>query len=258
MKPTRKTDELDDMLAGWQQRQQPRTENLEELTGEIRARLVGALVSYDTSLWADASPSTRRVWWRGFATGVAAAAVIIAVAIGWQFRAGRSLPDAAAPVIDPATTLAGTATGKLELFQAVQEMFPNHVRWVAESNGEVRLGLDETELALASGRPVALRLTIEIRDSASQPWRQVRGVDVMTREQESVHLVLDDVVLEFWICELPDGKFAVEQSLDVGRPLHVSSASVTAQDPRVAQELYWSRSGETEYRVLQTLTPLGS
>lgn len=258
MKRIRKTDQLDDLLAAWQQRQQPGVERLEELTERVRARLGAEPIAIDRVISVDAATSERGIWWRGFATGLAAAVAIVVAALGWQLRSGGGPLDAAAPTLDPVPSIAATAAGKLELFQAVQEMFPNQVRWVAESNGEVRLGLEENELASAAGRTVALRLTVEIRDSAAQPWRQVRGVDVMTREQESVHVVLNDVAVEFWTCGLPDGKFAIEQSLDIGQPVQVSNFSVTAQDPRVAKELYWSRRGETEYRVLQTLTPLGS
>jgi len=258
MMPNQKTDQLDDLLAGWQQRHQPGAERLAEMTAGIRARLGVEPMAIDGAISVDASTSERRIWWRGFATGLTAAAAVMVAVLSWQLRSGDKPPVAAAPSLDPAPSIAATAAGKLELFQAVQEMFPNHVRWVAESNGEVRLGLDENELAPATGRPVALRLTVETRDSASQSWRQVSGVDVITHEQESVQLALDDVVLEFWIYELPDGKLAIEQRFDVGQPVQLSDFSVTAQDPRVAKELYWSRRGETEYRVLQTLTPLGS
>jgi hypothetical protein len=142
----------------------------------------------------------------------------------------------------------------------MERLFAQDFRWVAESNGDVDLGVGV--LPGGAGRqnaPTLVRLTVVARAEGQKAWRPIWNADVIVRGEDRVEISPNrkaDNRLALWVCPLDDGKVAVDSVISLDAPVKVGGRLGTVVAQGVPTEVMAVRSGGTEYRVFQTTTVL--
>ncbi len=146
------------------------------------------------------------------------------------------------------------------LFDEMEYLFDDQFRWLAEHNGKVNLSVDSLRGGPAAGsKPVFYRLTVVAGSERTGEWETVWNADILLRSEEQVNIRtgrcgLEELVL--WVYPLPDGAVAVDADLKLDKPGGAVSKSAVLQRAGVPLEILSVRDGETEYRVLQTVSTL--
>jgi hypothetical protein len=147
-----------------------------------------------------------------------------------------------------------------KLFAEMEKLFAEDFRWVAESNGDMDLGVGSLPGGVVRPSvPALVRLTVVARMEGQKTWRQVWNADVMVRSEDRVEISPNrkaDNRLAIWLCPLEDGKVAVESVMSLDAPVKAGGRLGTVVAQGVPTEVLAVRSGGTEYRVFQTTTVL--
>ncbi len=165
----------------------------------------------------------------------------------------------------PAETALLSATeiqGDVELFRRMEELFDGDLRWVAEANGEVSLGLGRAPQAgVSQATPLVIRLVVVERKRGDSSWNKVLTADVLTRNEELVEAAPSrkgDGRLLVWAYRLADGNVAVDASLRLAGPRGLNVDLTNVLTPGEAREVFALRTAEGEFRVFQAASPLSS
>jgi hypothetical protein len=146
------------------------------------------------------------------------------------------------------------------LFAEMQRMFADNLAWVAETNGDVLLGVEpEPRPSADDGRPIVVRLLVMTRQPGHTAWTRQRSIDLIVRDQEFVELAPPDgwdQNLAVWAFRMPDGMIAVDTSLAIRTADAQPACHSGVQRPKVPRQILQLKSDGAEYRVFQTVAVL--
>jgi hypothetical protein len=245
---------LQDTLKTWAERQTPAEGRLDALRQRIHTRVAEERAHE----WGHSASDIRdRLSYS--ALGAVAALAIVA-AIYWPF----SGPDAAPLDDSRAVRWAEISPEALqegrELYAEVDRLFVDRLRWVAQSNGDVLLGVDAAQGRVGEpSSPAVVKLVVLARGFGQPDWRRVWQTDVILRSEEAVEVTTDQNAVDrvaLWVYALADGRIAVDTDLVLSAPLKLASQHNAVVDPGVPMELVGIRQEGMEYRVLQTVAML--
>jgi hypothetical protein len=253
-------DQLQSLLQSWTERRRPADGHLDDLRRRIRS---AALQPVRRATAEEFVLLTIPLAWK-LRYAAAGALVVLALSVVCV----RFLAPTGGPARAPgsAEALATVSDREIEtgrrLFGEMELLFADRLRWVAESNGDMGLGVE----SLPGGAPqdaaaVLVRLVIAGRKADEAVWRPVWRVDVLLRGSELVQIVPNaraDNALTLWVYPMADGKVAVDTALSLKAPVEVSSSGGCVVDQGKPSEVLSLRAGDTEYRVLETVRTLGA
>ncbi len=200
---------------------------------------------------------------------VAAASLLVALGLGYAgFRLGsQDPPDSIAPATDtavpafaqldpPAMHTAATLLAELE------RIFDQRLQWVAETSGQVRLGIAEPGSHVGGQPTVLVRITVVQRDPARATFQLLWSAQVVGGDQQLVRLgngpggAADEPRWQVWAYALPDGRIMVDSELRLPGPVRLHVACGGVQDSGVPTKVYAGRQGDGEFEVYQTVAIL--
>ena len=252
-------DKVNDLLTSWAAKKAPAQEHLDRLASRIHVEAVSTRATARDAEYAVAMPVA---FWAKLGYAATGAVVVLAVLAGWlhfQIPAAQQQALASAP-----GQLAAIDQHRLgvetKLFSEVQRMFNDQLRWIAQSEGDMGIGV-ESELVPARENPAPflVHLVAVSRTEGKGAWRQVWSADVILRGEDMVEVVPNgkkDNSLALWVYPLQDGKIAVDTSLALTSPFHLASRAGTVVQRGRPSEIAALRTGDTEYRVFQTVEKL--
>jgi len=249
-------EELDNLLADWAKRNSPGEDRLAELSQRIsREALRQSRVQPRTEparvLW-----GARLAW---FAAGAVVGILVCAACAFWLLGARGTPPDAAA-----ALAFADISADQLRvdrrLFDEMENLFSDRLRWVAESDGDVGVGVEAIHGGVgAESTPAHVRLAVVSRRAGDVAWTPVWRSDVLLRSEEVVEVAPGGDPrsrVALWVYPLSDGRITVDLSLHLAGALCVQVDVDEVYAPGRPAEVLSVRSGDAEYRVLQTVSLL--
>ncbi|MCX6997960.1 MAG: hypothetical protein NTV49_12960 [Kiritimatiellaeota bacterium] len=146
------------------------------------------------------------------------------------------------------------------LFRELERLFPDNLRWVVQSNGDLGLGVVATANVELKHTPATLvRLVVVRRRMGDKSWQPAWNADVIVRDEELVEVTPNREKgnkLALWVYPLSDGALAVDTSLAFTVPANINSRVSTMMRHGHPAEIAALRSGDWECRVLQTVFPL--
>ena len=249
-------DTLDDRFRQWSSAQQPDEQELRQLTARItqearRRRRTGEATTPAYGMLAMRS------------TAFAAITVILLCTAAILLRDRRE-PGSAVAGLTGGGAWAGIferkAVDDRRLFDEMHRLFDDRLRWMADFNGNVSVGVDELPGGTdADTTPIAMRLVVVARHTGETTWRPVWSSDVLLRADERVQIAADGDDagrMTLWAHSLADGNVAVEADLHLKAPMCIASVVDAVFADGVPTEIATLRSGGREYRVLQSVTML--
>lgn len=252
-------DKLDNMLKEWAGKRAVSEMHLNELTRRItseasRRRYVCGLEK--------TGPEVSPFWNKLAHAGLGAAVTLVVALFYFQWFVSHRLPY---PGNGEASSLAAIPPRQIDsgrrLFSEMERLFSDRLRWIAESNGDMGIGVESLQGGLLEDSPPMLvRLMVISRKSGESAWRSVWNTDVLLRGEEVVEVVPNresDNRLTLWVYPLADGKVAVDTSLSLEIPVRLSSRLNMVVQQGEPSEIMSLRIEEMEYRVFQTVTTLG-
>jgi hypothetical protein len=258
-------DPLDLLLRGWADRHAADSGSLDRIQGAVRQ----AMEHEDTLQVAELTVAAPGRWrsralWPSFA---AAAALLAMVSIMlWPTKSPKRPEIAGSHPPQHSGNVQAVITPEqlardAKLFAELDRMFGRQLRWVAESDGGVELGIEPDEAAAppANSKPVTIRFTVVKREQGDRDWNVVWTVNLVARDEQLVRLApeADSPSLMAWAYTLPDGKIACDADLSLGgsEGWHVKASEL--QSAGDVRELASTAEGGVEYRVYQAIQILG-
>jgi len=146
------------------------------------------------------------------------------------------------------------------LFREMERVFAGDLRWIADSDSKVRLGVRQVSGGQVAGaKPLLIRVFVVHRRRGETSWRKILENDVLTRTQELVEAVPDPKLgnrLALWAHVLPDGKVAVDSSIRLTSPIHASVNVTNVLTPGEPRRVFSLQTEDGEYRIFQVVAPL--
>jgi len=243
---------LDERFRCWSSARESSDEHLRQMTARIvdeacRRRRVEACRKPGRA----ASAARHRLAWTGAAVAICAVAVWIAAPWRAAQHAGIERGD---------NRLARIRDDEAEqdrrLFGEMRRLFSDQLRWVAEFDGDVSVGVNDLPGGTDSNaRPVSLRLVVVARTGSDPTWRVVWHGDLLLRADERVRVAASRDgagTLTVWTHAVNEAAVAVEADVRLAAPVRVASRVDTVFADGIPREIAAMRSGDREYRVLQS------
>ena len=242
---------LDDRLKSWTSSHAPSDEHLLALTQRITHE--ARQVRHEAH---QAELSAISGWGKLAYAGLGAALTCLVFVLAGSLLLSRTAREGS-----QLTTLAGISSEQLaaqgRLFREMNRMFTEGLRWVAQSDGEVGIGLDtESGLAGREAAPLLVRVTVLARADGATDWHQAWSADMMVRDQDVVEVAPDPRShnkLTVWVYALEDGKLAVDTRVALNLPVTLESRLNTVVARGLPTEIASTRVGGAEYRIFQTV-----
>lgn len=248
-------EELDNTLRQWAAAKKPAPEHMDMLIRRIGQE---TRRKRHEERFAEIWNEPVSIWYKLSYAGlgaVAAAAVCLVIL--------RAPTPAVRPAIGQAdiACLAGISSQQLQsntqLFSEMKRLFSDGLRWIAQSDGEVGIGMETrpNEVAAASA-PMLVKVAVLSRKTGDTAWRQAWNADMILHGQDMVEVVPDrrsNNKLTLWVYPLDDGKLAVDTSVSLRIPVTVASRLNTIVTPGQPVEIASLTLEDTEYRVFQTV-----
>lgn len=192
----------------------------------------------------------------------AAAALIVSVLL-WQ--GGPASHDTAETINGDARELARIApehaAARARLFDETGAVFADRLRWLATIGDDVQVGLSpESEEEASGSPPLIVRLVVVLKLEGRDDWQRVWTADVLTRSEEFVVIRPRDNgggEVALWVDLREDGRYVVESDLALSGPVRLATSATRVLVAGEPQQVLCLRSAEGEYRVYQTVEPLG-
>jgi len=253
-------DPLELLLRGWADRHAADSGSLDRIQGAIGQ----AMENDDKSQIADstvAAPGrwqSRALW---FAIGAVAASLLAMVSIMlWSPKRpeiGGHDPPQRSGGVQAAITPEQVARDT-KLFAELDRMFGRQLRWIAESDGKLELGIEPDAAAAppANSKPVTIRFTVVKRVQGDRDWSVVWTVNLVARNEQLVQLQpaqADSPSLMVWAYPLPDGQIACDTEWSLGGSDRLHGKASELQSAGDVRELASAAEGGVEYRVYQTV-----
>ena len=185
--------------------------------------------------------------------------VALGLTVAPRLWRGPVAPDSTAEI---ALFSASEIRSSDELFRRMEEVFPGDLRWIAETNGEVSLGLGQvSRTGPSEAAPLLVRTVVLERKRGESSWNRILTADVLSRSEELVEVFPGRKPagrLLVWAYRLPDGNVAVDASLRWTDPLGLNVDLTNVLAPGRAAQVLATRTAEAEFQVLQAASPLSS
>lgn len=252
-------DKFNSLLTNWAAKKAPAQEHLDRLA---RGVSVAAATKRTAAHQAEYSNAPLLPFWSklGYAaTGAVVAVAVMAVCLRWQIPTEEQRSHASG-IQGIAAIDRNHLQAQTRLFSEVERMFNNQLRWIAQSDGDMGIGV-ESDLSGARENPAPylVHLVAVSRTEGKGAWRQVWSADVILRGEDMVEVVPNgkkDNSLALWVYPLQDGKIAVDTSLALSSPFRLASRAGAVVQRGRPSEIAALRTGDTEYRVFQTVEKL--
>ncbi len=249
-------DKLDKLLKQWAAAHV----TSEEHAGKLADRIVGELTANGAPVLDPAVdgrvPLPRRRKLAYAALGIAAA-LLIAATISLLSRR-PSVPNGV--VSHVASITPSELQARARLFYEMETLFADDLRWVVDSDNEVRLGVRPVSGGpIAHATPLLIRVLVMQRKTGEALWHELMKADVLTRSQELVEAVPDpklDNRLLLWAYVLPDGKVAIDSSIRLTTPIRASVDVTNVLTPGKPANVFSLETDDAEYHIFQVVTPL--
>lgn len=266
---------LDDLLQSWADQQRADEDHVEVLRERILSQLTAEVQTIDVDVMpaatqADVSHPHRR--WRNAALVSMALAALLVIALFVVSSAKRddTTPQSARRAQGRAEAISlppdfawlsdDQLASKRSLLQEMDRVFSDRLTWIAETNGQVEMGLVEDEQsANASARSLAIRIVVIRKTPDNAAGVPVWAVDLLTRNEQLVHVSprnSNDATLLLWAFVMPDGNIAIDSDLRLPGSDAMHPSTATVQKPGEPREVYSQRQGDAEYVVYQTVSVL--
>jgi hypothetical protein len=255
---------IDEQLQRWNAEQVEEESRL----AEIRSRIMEALPAVMAESKAAGTEPVKRTGGHptllvrfGYAALGAAACLIFMLAVS-RFAA-PPVPKATGSMASVREMVAlpeARVAAGCRLFKELESLFNGDLQWVAESNGEIAMGVGESP-ETAGGDPVLVRLTVMQRVSESADWTSAWQSDVVVRGQEAVDIVPHGEGasrLTLWVYPMNDGKIAVDTALALTAPATFRVNETIVAKPMVPVQVGEGTENGIEYRLYQTVVPLAA
>ena len=248
---------LDNLLKEWAARQEPDSARFNTLAGQImhdvgrRTRVIDDEIAFTI-------PFSQKLRYAGL--GAVAALVVCLLCMHVQVSVVPQSTGAGVPAF--AAVSAQEVGAGAKLFTEMERLFSDHLKWVAQSNGDVGIGVEpEGSLISAdsSGKPVLVRLTVLSRKTGEKEWRKAWNTDVVMRREQLVEIAPNEKSgnkLALWVYPLADGKLAVDTNIALVQPATIASRSNMVVAHGQVADIAQLRAGNEEYRVLQSVQVL--
>lgn len=253
-------DPLDRLLRDWASRHEADSGSLDR----IQAAISQSLEQDDT--WRPGAPSlavpgrwqSRAIW---PLIGVVAALLLAMVSVMfWSPKPpaiARHAPSESGGDVQAGIT-AEQIVHDTKLFAELDRVFGKQLRWVAESDGILELGIEPNASAAlpANSQPVTIRFMVVKRGPGDRDWSVVWTVNLVARNEQLVQLqsaVTDAPRLMVWTYALDDGKVACDAELSLGGSQAWRMKASELQSAGDVKELASPSEGGVEYRVYQAV-----
>jgi hypothetical protein len=249
-------DPLDKRLKQWAADTAPAAEDLARLRQRITdeaARACGEALRM-------APPARAPFAIKLFYSLAGAAAMLIAVCALWTMFGSDTAQPGRDTLADATTVPALDIELGRKLFSEIDRMFPERLRWVAESNGDMGMGIESAPTGIVeNGVPMFVRLTLVARHDSEHAWRPTWSADMLVRSEDAVEIVPSphaDNHLSLWIYPLTDGHILVDSRVSLATPLPLAAVSEAVVQPGRPLQLSAGRRNNTDYRLYQTVWTL--
>jgi hypothetical protein len=253
-------DPLERLLRGWADRHAADSGSLDRIQGAIGQAMEGDAQSQlrESTFAAPGRWQSRALW---FAIGAVAALLLAMVSIRlWSPQrpeVGGHDPPPRSGGVQAAITPDQVARDT-KLFAELDRMFGRQLRWVAESDGSMELGIEPDAAAAppANSKPVTIRFTVVKRVPGDRDWSVVWTVNLVARNEQLVQLQpaqADSPSLMVWAYPLPDGKIACDTEWSLGGSGRLQGKASELQSAGDVRELASAADGGVEYRVYQAV-----
>ena len=193
-----------------------------------------------------------------------AAGLLIAVTIAFLSRRPPVPDEVVSGGEDTSSPVASIAPSELQararLFHEMETLFADDLRWVADSDSEVRLSVRPVSGGpTARATPLLIRVLVMQRKTGEAAWHKLMETDVLTRSQELVEMIPDprlDNRLLLWAYALPDGKVAIDSSIRLSTPIRASVDVTNVLTPGKPANVFSLETEDAEYHIFQVVTPL--
>ena len=242
-------DRLDSLLKDWSSRSSCDDKALSCLEREIamKARELRYISSAALQGAPAFSPWGRLAW---FSMG---ATVALAVALVFV-RLPTPANNPAAPKI------VQSSESVHSLFKEVNRLFAGNLRWVAQSDGAMELGIDpDKDESARDCEPFAVHIAVVSRAVNDGPWKTIWESDILTRSEQAIDITPNrkrDDRVALWIFPVADGRFAVDSRLSLDAPFHIYSDTSDVVEDGKPTRIAMMTIGAREYRVYQTVVRL--
>ena len=203
------------------------------------------------------------LWGKLGYAALGAAVTLVAGAVWLRLLPVRAGPSVAAKgeVGGAALVLSeGQVLGRKALFAEMERLFSDQLRWVSLSDGEMGVGVEAIAGGVREGAaPMLVRLAVVSRKAGEKEWKTAWNADVILREEERVEVAAGrkaDNRVALWVYPLAEGRVAVDTSLSLVAPVEVASSVSAVVKRGQPAEVLSLTTGETEYRVVQTVQTL--
>ncbi|MEI6166267.1 MAG: hypothetical protein WCS52_03655 [bacterium] len=249
--------EFNNLLKSWAARHTPPVEHLERLSNQIA---VNTAQTRYLAHQADVS-SVASLWGKALYTLAGALIAVLGIAI-WAGRSQAPVPEGfgvtgIAQLVTPSSSQVDAIR---KLFAETSRLFPKQLRWITQSNGEVGLGVEQDDNSPVPDTPAMLvRLVMVTRVRGEKTWRRAWSTDVVIRGEDLVEVTpsrQSNNKLTLWVYPLADGKVAVDTSIMLEKPTVISSRFDTVIGMGEPVEVSYSRVGNEETKVFQTVEAL--
>ncbi len=244
------TDTLDNTLKTWADGHGATEEHLTSLTTRITTEATRA--QYQA-----AETSTPILHRFGYAALGMAATLLIGILCLHSGILGYSRDDTGQCL---ARISSDDANAIRSLYAETDHMFAEKLRWIAESNGNMGIGVESVLGGQANDSvPLLVRLTVVSRAAGESEWKREWNADVLLRGQEVAEIAPNPNTpnkLTLWAYPLEDGRVAIDTGFSLVAPVELASHSSAVASEGAPLELLSMKTGDVEYRVFQTVQSL--
>lgn len=247
---------LDHELKEWAKRRQPG----QDLLDGLASRVVTEAARHRYQGRESGHTVRGGVWFKlGYAMAGAAGAVLVCAL--WFGLLKTSVPAGnggdLARLTSPTEAQMDAAR---KLFAETTRLFPQQLRWIAQSNGEIGLGVESDPNRKGSTEPALfVRLVMVKRSVGETRWTQAWTTDVVLRGEELVEVEprrkMNDK-LALWVYPLDNGKVAVNTAVVMVHPLPMNKRTDVVVGMGEPSEIASSRQGNEEFKLLQIVERL--
>ena len=190
-----------------------------------------------------------------FVAGIAATLLVLAVV-----RVGQGDRSDLAPLLrEEGGLFAGHRLALSRVFCETERLFGANLQWVAQSGQSAELGLVDDPVV--KGKAMIVHLSVVARRVGEEKgWPRIWQADVVARTDGVVELTPDGIPgnhVALWLHRLDDGNAFVESRLELSRPLKMEAETSEVLKFGAARDVTRLRKGDTEYLLLQTVSPTG-
>ncbi len=249
------SDKLEQILRQWAAQNEADDNRINQLARRISTEAVQARTTTNTQT--SHFPVWHKLLYAGYGAVVAAAISVLC----FHFFLENCTTNAAT---DNAARLANVSEEKIqasrELFAEMKKLFPEQLRWICESNGDIGLGVESLAINDSEkSTPVLVKLTVVSRETGNEKWQPAWNTYVLLRGEEMVEIAQNETSgnrLALWVYPLDEGKLAVDTKISMNAPIRIASTASKIVKPGQPTKMASFKTVDKEYNLYQTVLAL--